>query len=652
MVSSAKKRTRAIATGIILFVSLLAIVITGFGTGGFGSIDSLISGGQATGSTIATVGDAKLSEQKLSDTITRQFTVMRQQQPSLTLPVFLGNGAYEQLLRQMIVGMAVQAFGTAQGLTVSQRMIDREIVSIPAFHGVTGQFDENAMLAALRSQNVTEAELREDIGQQMMQRQLLGPIALTARVPDGVARAYANLLLERRTGSIGVVPAQLLAGAIHPTEPQIQAYYNQHRAQFTIPERRVIQYAVIGRDQIAAQTQATDAEIQAYYRAHAATYGAHETRNLQAVVLPTQAAAQAFVQRVRGGTGFAEAAQGAGFAAGDITFANQTAQQFGTATSAQIAQAAFGAAQGGLIGPIRSPLGFHVVRVDAINRTAERPLASVRAEIASTIGQQKATEAFTAIINRIQDQISDGASLPEIAQAEHLQIVTTPPITQAGLVPDQTFTAPNDLQPLLQAAFEIDAEQPEAVVQPIVENQRYALLGIGRVTPAAPPPLAAIHDQVRAAAVRDMALQRARQIAQQIADAINHGTAPAAAFAQARPAMPAPRPVDMRRADLSRGGQQVPPPLIALFSLPEHHAQIIPAPDNAGWYVVYHQQRTAGDASGNAQIINATRSEFSRSASDEMAGQFARAIELQTHISRNEHEIAALKARLIGSLAE
>ena len=56
MVSSAKRRTRAILTGIILFISLLAIVITGFGTGGFGSIDSLISGGgQATGTTIATV---------------------------------------------------------------------------------------------------------------------------------------------------------------------------------------------------------------------------------------------------------------------------------------------------------------------------------------------------------------------------------------------------------------------------------------------------------------------------------------------------------------------------------------------------------------------------------------------------------------------
>lgn len=653
MVSSAKRRTRAILTGIILFISLLAIVITGFGTGGFGSIDSLIAGGgQATGTTIATVDGRKLAEQKLTDTINRQYNMARQQQPGLTLAAFLGNGTYEQLINQLIVGMAVQSFGTAQGLTVSQRMVDREIVNIPAFRGVTGQFDENAMRAALASQNVTEAELREDIAQQLMQRQLLGPIALTARVPEGVAREYANLLLERRVGSIGVVPAQLLVAGIHPTEAQIQAFYRGHRDRFVIPERRVIQYAVIGRDQIAAQTQATDAEIQAYYRSHAATYAAHETRNLQSVVLPTQAAAQAFAQRVRGGTSFAEAARGAGFAASDITFNGQTAQQFATATSAQVSQAAFAAAQGGVVGPIRSPFGFHVVRVDSIQRSAARPIESVRAEIASAIAQQKANDAFTAIINRIQDRISDGANLSEIAQTEHLQLVTTPPLTQAGQSPDQPFTAPAELQPLLQPAFEIDAEHPEPVIQPITENERYALLGIERAIPAAPPPLAQIHDRVRDAAAQDMALQRSRQIAQQIADAINRGTAPAQAFAQAQPAMPAPRPIDMRRADLSRGGQQIAPPLLALFSLPERRAQLVPAPNNAGWYVVYHQQRTPGDASGHPEMITATRAEFSRSASEELADQFARAIQMQSRINRNDQEIAAVKARLIGSATE
>jgi peptidyl-prolyl cis-trans isomerase D len=651
MASTAKHRLRNITTSVILFLALIALVVTGFGTGGFGSIDSLISG-QATGSTIATVDRRKLPEQELTDTINRQYNQARQRQPSLDLATFLGNGAFNQIVGQMIVNLAVQVFGEQQGLTVSQRMIDREIVNIPGFRGVTGQFDETTMRLALQSQNVTEQQLREDIAQQLMQRQLLGPIVLAPHVPDGVAREYANLLLERRRGSIGVVPTQILVGSIAPTDAQVTAYYNQHRDRFVIPERRVIQYAVVSRDQAAQQAQATDAEIQAYYQAHSATYGAHETRTLHAIVLPTQQAAQAFAQRLRGGTGFVDAARAAGFQESDVTFSNQTRQQFTTATAANVAQAAFGAARGAVVGPVRSPLGFHVIEVAAIDGTAARPLASVRDEIVAAIREQKANDAFTAIVNRIQDQISDGASLTEIAQGAQLQIVTTPPLTQSGTSPDEPYTVSDDLRPLLGPAFEIDAEQPEPVVEPITENQRYALLGIGRVIAAAPPPLARIQAQVRAAAAHDMALQRARQIAQGIADAINHGTAPAQAFAAARPAMPPPRAIDMRRIDLGRGGQQVPPPLLTLFSLPEHRARLVPAENGQGWYVVYHAERTAGDASGQPQLVTVTRSQFNNTASDELAQQFARAIELQSRISRNEAEIGAVRSRMLGATAE
>ena len=153
---------------------------------------------------------------------------------------------------------------------------------------------------------------------------------------------------------------------------------------------------------------------------------------------------------MRGGTPFAQAAQALGFAASYITFANQTPQQFAAATGPAVAQAAFAAAQNGVVGPIRSPLGFHVVRVDAINQSAARPLESVRAEIAAAITQRKTNDAFTAIINRVQDHITDGANLTEIAQAEHLDVTTTPPITQAGTSPDQPFTLPSELQPLLR----------------------------------------------------------------------------------------------------------------------------------------------------------------------------------------------------------
>ena len=650
MISGFRKSLRSWIVVAILFFSLVAIVVTGFGTGGFGGLGSLSGGrGGATGDALATVEGRSVSASEINDLVNRQYANARQQQPTLDMASFLAQGAFEQLLAQTITARALQAFGAGQGLTVSQRMIDREIVNIPAFRSLTGQFDQNVMRQQLQAQNLSESQFRESVAQSLMQRQLLGPVALGTRVPEGVAREYANLLLERRRGLVGVVPIETLAAAISPTDAEIAQFYRTNRIAFTVPERRVVKYALIGMEQVAQTGQATEAEIQAVYRNSPNSYGPRETRTLQAIVLPSQQAAQAFAARVRGGADFVAAAAPAGFAAGDVTFANQTRAQFERVANAEVAAAAFAAAQGALVGPIRSELGYHVVRVERIVATPARPLEAVRGEIAAAIESRKRTEALGTLVSRVEERLSDGASFEEAARAEHLAIVTTPPITAAGQPSgDSQWVLAPELRPILASAFEIDADDPQPVVEQITPNERFALLGIEQVLPAAPPPLAQIVPEVRAALIRERARTQARALADLIARRINSGTAAATAFAEAQPRLPAPRTVDVRRLDISRQGQQVPPPLITLFSIPQGRARVVAAENNAGWFIVVHQQRTAGDASGTPQLIQSTRTEFGNSASEELAQQFARAVEQRSEVSRNQDAIRRARQQIGG----
>ena len=104
----------------------------------------------------------------------------------------------------------------------------------------------------------------------------------------------------------------------------------------------------------------------------------------------------------------------------------------------------------------------------------------------------------------------------------------------------------------------------------------------------------------------------------------------------------------MQRLEISRGGQQVPPPLLALFSLPQGRARILAAPNGQGWFVIHHAERTAGDANTQPQLIQTTRTEFNNSASEEMAQQFARALEMRAGVTRNDDAIAAARRRLTG----
>jgi peptidyl-prolyl cis-trans isomerase D len=644
-----RKATKWVAF-LILAIVLLAMVVTGFGTDGMGGLGSF-GGGQQRSETLATVGGRTVTEQQLRDLVTRQFNQARQQNPALDMNAFLATGAFDQILNTLIVGEAVSEFGSAQGLIASQRMIDREIVNIPQFRNFAGQFDDNAFRTALRNQNITEAQLREDIGRSLLQRQLLGPIALGQQVPENIARAFANLLLERRRGTVGVVPSGALAASINPSDAEIANYYTQNRARFSLPERRVVRFAVIGPEQVAAASQPTEQEIQAYYQQNAAQYGPRQTRTLQRIVLPDRAAADAAAQQLRAGTAFDQVASRAGFAARDLTFATQTQEAFAGQAGAEAAQQAFAgnAAQGAVIGPIAAEGTFQVIRVDAIQATPARPLQAVRAEISAAVQQRKAADALAAIVARVEDRVSNGENVEEIARAEQLNLITTPSITSTGQSFGQPFVVPPELQPLLTQAFEIEAENPEPVVETITPNQRYALIGIGAVTSAATPPLAQIRQAVRATLILQTASDRARAMAQGIADRINGGMAPAQAFAAAGATLPPTQAINVQRLEISRGGQQVPPPLLALFSLPQGRARILAAPNGQGWFVVHHAERTPGDASSQPQLIQTTRTEFNNSAAEEMAQQFARALEMRAGVTRNDEAIAAARRRLTGA---
>lgn len=625
----------------VLFLTLVAMVITGFGTGGGGLGDL---GGLRSG-TVASVDGEKVTAERLNNETQRQFERLRREQPELDMAAFLSRGSMEEVLEQLLDLTAITVFGREQGLGVSRQMIDRDIAAVPAFHDLTGRFDDATFRRVLAQERLTEQELRDDLQSRLLQRQLVLPVAGSAYVPNAIAQQYASLLLEQRTGIVGAVPSSAMGAAQEPTAAELDSFYRTSQARYTIPERRVIRYAVFGPEQVAAATQATDAEIQAAYRQNPA-YAARETRSLSQVVLPNEAAARAFAQKVAGGTAFAAAAAQAGYGASDIALGVNTREALAGKSSPAVAAAVFGAAEGGTVGPIRSPFGWHVVRVDDVIVTAARPLAAVRGEIAAQIQQRKATNAISDLATRIEEAIGDGSSFEEIIAAQKLAVVETAPVTAAGAAPgNPDWKAPPELQPLLEGAFAVEPGDDPAV-ETVQENQRYALVAVTRAIPAAAPPLAQIRERVKADLLVRRASERARAVATAIVARINAGTAPAQAFAQAGVSLPPVQTLTATRRDIARQNAQVPPPMAMMFSLPRGKARLLPAPDGRGWFVVYLERIVPGDARREPGLIQAVRSQFAQILGDEYARQFTGAIRSSLEVKRNDEAVRKLKAEL------
>lgn len=625
-----------------VFIALIAIAFAGADISGSTSM-----GGGLSSGTVAEVGSSDIDTAEVSQRVQNRLDQERRNSPGLDMTAFMSAGGFEQTLEQIINVRALELLGAKAGLAVSKRQIDAEIVSIPAFNGPGGSFDRTTFLSVLNQRKVTEAQIRADIASDLLSRQMLIPASGAARFPSTVARPYAALSLEARSGLVGFVPSSAMGAGTPPTDAELGAYYSRNAARYTVPERRVIRYAMFGRAMIADKIKPSEADIAAYYKANAATYAASETRTLTQVILQDQNAARAFEAKVKGGTSFAAAATQAGLE--PAVLAAQDRTKLTNLSSKAVADAAFTAPQGSVTAPQRSGLGWHVLRVDAVTTIPGRSLDAARAEITEAVTKQKVDEGLADLAAKIEDGIGGGSTFDEIVKAQGLQTVTTPAITAAGVDPDNpAFRSDPSFARFIEPMFEA-ATDDDPVVETVVPNEQFALSKLERIVPAAPRPLA----QIRETVVRDFVTDRASTRAKAIADAIvaktSKGMPLAQAIREAGMPLPAPEAVGGKRMDLTRGGQQVPPPLALLFSMAEKKVKRLEAPGKQGWFVVYLDKIIPGDVNTQPQLVAAMQQQFGQMVGQEYAAQFANAAKAMLGVERNKEASAKLKRQLTGT---
>jgi peptidyl-prolyl cis-trans isomerase D len=170
-----------------------------------------------------------------------------------------------------------------------------------------------------------------------------------------------------------------------------------------------------------------------------------------------------------------------------------------------------------------------------------------------------------------------------------------------------------------------------------------------QVVPAAPAPLAKIHDQVAADWINDQARQRASAVATGIAAKASSGMSLAEAIKTAGIALPPVQPIAARRIQIASQNGQVPAPLRLLFTLAQGKSRMLPDPGGRGFYVIKTNSIVPGNALLQPGLINRMQTELQESVSQEYAQQFQAAVRAEMKAKRNESAIAAERAQLVSS---
>ena len=631
--------------GLAIALAFLGLIALAFASADVSSTGTF--GGIAGGDRVAVVGEEKISTSDLIRGTNNSLDRVRQEQPTITMQAFLAEGGLTTALEALINRAAVTGYANQYGVRAGDNLVNSEIRMIPAFRGPDGNFSEDTYRQALAQQRITDAQVREDLRIGLLSQQFLIPASIGASVPDKLAYRYAQLFKERRQGSIALLPAASYAPTGKADPKVVRAYFDKNRNDFVRPERRTIRFATFDSSALGDRIEPTEAEIAARYKENAAQYAAQETRDFTQVIVPTEAAAKSIADRVTAGGSFEQIAREAGLRAAPVV--DVVREGLASQASPAVASAYFAAESGAMTKPARSPLGWHVARIDAIDRRAARTLAEVRGEIADTIREQKRARGLADLAIEIEERIEDGATLGEVAGEFDLELTTAGPALANGrLFANPQQTLPEVLAPALSTAFIMDEEEPE--IAPVNSGQTYLVYEVADITPAAVAPFAEIEELVELRWRAAEGMKGAKAAADRVMKRVEGGQSVSAALAAEKRNVPPAQAIDMTREDLARQRERrIPPAIALLFSMAEGTTKRLDAGGNAGFFVVHVDDITMDDIANDDPLIAQAKRQMGPLLGDEYAEQLRTAMREELGVSRNQTAIDSVRKTLTGN---
>jgi peptidyl-prolyl cis-trans isomerase D len=424
---------RAKHSRMLVWTLLVLIVI---GLAGFGVTNS-----GAFGSTnVAEVGGTEIPSEDYARAMDQEMRNLTQRLGrSLPMSEARQYGIDNVVLSRLVNDAALDEEARRLGLSVGDEVVAQQVMAAQAFKGPDGKFNRDIYESALANAGLRPAAFEE----QLRREAARDMIASAAQSAVAVPTAEANLLLdcvgERRSFAWLPLGPEALADPVpDPTDADAQAEYAAHPDAYTLPETRHLTYAVITPDTLAPTVEVSDADLQAMYDAAGDRFNTPEKRLLDRIGFGTDAEAAAAKARLDAGEiSFDALATERGLTAQDLDQGALPAERLSTEARAAV----FGLAEPGIVGPVPTPLGPSIYRVNAILAGSVVPFQTARDDLRTERARKLATDEIAAEAAHIQDLLASGATIEELAGETNLEMATMAITAQSteGLAAEQAF---------------------------------------------------------------------------------------------------------------------------------------------------------------------------------------------------------------------
>jgi len=341
-------------------------------------------------------------------------------------------GIDQQILQQMVDERAALAEADRLGISVSDEEVRQRIFSMPAFQDNGTFIGDVRYQQLLRMQRppMTPAEFEDNVRHSLAVEKLRASLTDWLSVPDNeLEKEY-----RRRNDKVKLAVVSFTADSFRPqvsaTDAEVASYFDAHKTDFKIPEKRKIRYLLIDIDAMRAKVVIPPADIEREYKNNEEQYSTPEQVRASHILLKTEgkddaavkAKAEDLLKQARAGADFAELAkknsedEASAKNGGDLDY-------FGKGRMVPEFDAAVFAMQPGQISDlVKTQYGYHIIKLIDKKPATTRPLAQVRQQLNDQLAYQKAQAQAADLAQTLEKQIKSASDLDKVAKAQGLTV--------------------------------------------------------------------------------------------------------------------------------------------------------------------------------------------------------------------------------------
>jgi len=422
-----------------------------------------------------------------------------------------------QVLDSLVADKILLQEADRMGLRVTDEEVRQAILEFPAFQAPTGGFvGEERYRQTLRSSGYTVDSFEHMIRTQLLGQMVRDVLSANLFVSDEDVLASYKDQIEQAKIRFVQLPSSSMASEVIASPEEIEAYFDEHKEELRIPERRVVDYLLLDQNALRDTLELSDDELFEYYEANPEEFTQEEQIRARHILLQVggdrteqQAEEQmlAIRDRLEAGEDFATVATelsddpGSKAQGGDLGFFGR-GQMIG-----EFEEAAFSAVPGEVVGPVKTNFGYHLIQVEERRDAGRSSFAEAQEQIRSRLLNQRsqdlAESTATELAERIDKEVlTTQEALQQLADTETgVTFLTTPAFGREDNVPGIGRGTGFSL-----TAFELEQDE---ISEPVRAAAGWVILRVAEVQEPRIPTLDEVRDDVASSVRQDKQMQLA-----------------------------------------------------------------------------------------------------------------------------------------------